>query len=380
MKQQVLVTFGVAVYNVSQYLPQCLGSLLTQSGDDVEFLLVDDGSVDGSGDICDQYAQKDLRIRVIHQTNKGISAVRNTIIAHAAGEWISFVDGDDRLLPNAMEQFRAQENSEFDILYFNRLYFRSDRALPSAAPTSRHETLNTPAALGSLALQTMYSTEQESSYGFVALRPVYAKLFRTTFLRENELLFCEALPMGEDVEFNLRCIARAHAVLLCATPVYLYRNNQASAVRRYRQRIVEENTVLARRLSAAAEFFPDLREEMEQRFYMRSIADLVTCLFSGCCHRDNPQPLEVRKEEFLYLLSLPWCKAALDHVPSARLNKRDRALLALIRKKDFRAVCRHFNRRARREALRRLLGNSRLAKRLYLIYTALKRRFKKGSS
>lgn len=94
----------VPVYNVEQYLPRCLDSILCQSYENLEIILVDDGSPDGSGAICDGYAQKDPRIQVIHQENGGLSAARNAGIAAATGAYLAFVDSDDYLEPQAYAQ------------------------------------------------------------------------------------------------------------------------------------------------------------------------------------------------------------------------------------------------------------------------------------
>ena len=91
------ITFGIAVYNVADYLAGCIESVIAQKGDDIEILIVDDGSTDGSGAICDAYAKTDERIRVFHKENGGVSSVRNVIIDQAEGKWISFIDGDDKL-------------------------------------------------------------------------------------------------------------------------------------------------------------------------------------------------------------------------------------------------------------------------------------------
>lgn len=112
----------VPVYNVEPYLPRCLDSILAQSYQDFEILLINDGSADGSGAICDQYARKDPRIHVIHQENRGIAAVRSMSLEWALhnseSEWIAFVDSDDcvadvyleRLVSNA-RQYRADISS-----------------------------------------------------------------------------------------------------------------------------------------------------------------------------------------------------------------------------------------------------------------------------
>ena len=85
----------VPVYNVEQYLPQCLDSIINQTFKDIEIICINDGSTDNSGKILEQYAQKDDRIKVIHQENKGISMVRNIGVEATTGEWISFIDSDD---------------------------------------------------------------------------------------------------------------------------------------------------------------------------------------------------------------------------------------------------------------------------------------------
>ena len=87
----------VPVFNAAQYLPRCIESILGQSFSNFELLLIDDGSVDSSGDICDRYAEHDNRVRVFHKENGGVSSARNLGLDNAKGEWISFVDADDYL-------------------------------------------------------------------------------------------------------------------------------------------------------------------------------------------------------------------------------------------------------------------------------------------
>lgn len=91
----------VPVYNVAPYLPKCLDSILSQDYDQLEVILIDDGSTDDSGKICDTYGARDSRIRVIHRKNGGAAAAKNTGLAIAAGEYLSFVDSDDYLEPEA---------------------------------------------------------------------------------------------------------------------------------------------------------------------------------------------------------------------------------------------------------------------------------------
>ena len=90
-----LISIIVPIYNVEKYLSRCINSVLSQTFPDFELLLIDDGSTDKSGYICDGYAQKDSRIKVFHIENGGVSAARNYGLDNARGEWITFVDADD---------------------------------------------------------------------------------------------------------------------------------------------------------------------------------------------------------------------------------------------------------------------------------------------
>lgn len=97
------VSVIVPVYNVEPYLRQCLDSIVSQTLKDIEIILIDDGSTDGSGEICDEYKREDHRIRVIHKVNEGLSAARNDGIDASTAPYIMFVDGDDWVEPEFCE-------------------------------------------------------------------------------------------------------------------------------------------------------------------------------------------------------------------------------------------------------------------------------------
>lgn len=108
-----MVSLIIPVYNVEKYLPQCLDSVITQTYRDLEIILVDDGSTDNSGTICDEYARKDERLKVYHTANHGLSAARNYGLDRAKGEYIAFLDSDDWFAQNAIQSFltTAQETN-----------------------------------------------------------------------------------------------------------------------------------------------------------------------------------------------------------------------------------------------------------------------------
>ena len=109
------ISVVVPVYGGEKYLGACIESILGQTFEDFELLLLDDGSPDRSGEICDEYARKDGRVRVIHKKNEGINATRKRGASEAQGEWVMFVDDDDTLTPDAISSLYAL-HEETDIV------------------------------------------------------------------------------------------------------------------------------------------------------------------------------------------------------------------------------------------------------------------------
>lgn len=126
-----VVSIIVPVYNVEAYLPECIDSLLGQTYPHLEVLLIDDGSTDGSGKICDDYAQRDSRVRVVHKPNEGVSVARNTALSIATGYYLMCVDSDDWIELDTLEKCMAilEKRPEIDILEFGTIdYFDGEFA------------------------------------------------------------------------------------------------------------------------------------------------------------------------------------------------------------------------------------------------------------
>lgn len=112
----MLITVIVPVYNTERYLRRCIESILSQTYDKFELLLVDDGSKDASGRICDEYAGKDLRVRVFHKSNGGVSSARRLGLDNARGEWIAFVDSDDCIDEHFLSVMTENMSPDVDLI------------------------------------------------------------------------------------------------------------------------------------------------------------------------------------------------------------------------------------------------------------------------
>ena len=119
----------VPIYNTKEQLPRCIDSILSQSFSDFELLLIDDGSTDGSGTVCDAYSSKDNRVRVFHKENGGVSSARNVGLENVNGQWLTFLDSDDWI---EEDYFQVPFDSDVDLLYQNRVLSdgRPDGFLP----------------------------------------------------------------------------------------------------------------------------------------------------------------------------------------------------------------------------------------------------------
>lgn len=203
----VSVSLVIPVYNVEAFLPACLDSVRAQTVETWECILVDDGSTDGSGAICDAYAEKDARFRVIHQENGGgAGAARNCGMAHASADWLLFVDSDDWLDPEALRlSIEEAERTGADILVFGFTRHGRDKR------RSATDTVSVPE--GKIDL-----TEIQQLNIF---ENVWNKLFRTAFIRENSLQF-PPLYSGEDVVFNFSAYLYTERIYGLDKPLYHY--------------------------------------------------------------------------------------------------------------------------------------------------------------
>lgn len=216
------VSVIVPVYNAETYLPQCIESILKQDYDNLELLLIDDGSSDKSMQICEEYGRRSGKIKVVAQKNSGVSAARNKGMENAAGEYILFVDADDYLPDSCVISRMAAAIGGADILVGDYMRLWNDRLLPA----------------GSCSNFSGFSPEQgafrfRGFFSVGTLSYVWCKMYRRSFLQENQLRFGD-YAYAEDKLFNFYCYIRGAEYAFLPEPVYIYRKNDASASYRFR--------------------------------------------------------------------------------------------------------------------------------------------------
>ena len=229
----------VPVYNVGVYLSQCLDSICAQTFSDFEAIVVDDGSPDDAPAICDNYAQKDARIKVFHKQNGGVSTALNLGLEQAKGEWIYFVDGDDWIEPNTLEIINAniEKYHDIEILGFNNYYNEIAKEYKNK-PLSPIDKILEKAEIDKLAVSTLNPKWIERKYGYSlpVIRGRWSKAFRRDLIYSNNLLYRPELTTGQDAFFVLESFLGASKVVLVNEYLYHYRIYENSRIHKYREK------------------------------------------------------------------------------------------------------------------------------------------------
>lgn len=205
------VSIIVPVYKAEKFLRQCVDSILAQTFTDWECILVDDGSPDACGAICDEYAQKDARIKVIHKENGGVSSARNVALDRISGKWLTFVDSDDCLYPNALEVmvgYAERDNCDIIQCSLNRTYLEGQR---KGGKTPVVEPLN-------------YAKSGRMTYC------IGGSLFKSSIIINNNIRFVEKIKLGEDQIFIFNYLEKCKKAKKIDDVLYYYRDNINSAV------------------------------------------------------------------------------------------------------------------------------------------------------
>lgn len=208
-----MISVIVPVYNVEAYFDRCMESLVGQTYEEFEIIVIDDGSTDGSGLLCDKWAEKDKRVKVFHQENRGLSAVRNRGLELAGGEYILWVDSDDYVEKNYLEKLSEAYTSTGADMVMCSFYTDTDGVVEhTGEKLFRAEEMNRQTFLERLYVQGMYSV-------------VWNKILPKEAYEEIKF------PVGrvfEDSSVMLQLTKRCNKIVVIEEPLYFYRRHKAS--------------------------------------------------------------------------------------------------------------------------------------------------------
>lgn len=223
---EILVSILVAVYNMEATIDRCIQSLINQTLKRIEIVIVDDGSIDGSGEICDRYAAEDTRVRVIHQKNRGLSATREVCLKNASGHYISFVDSDDWCELDMCEKlYKEAIKSSADLVFFSAYRHRQDGVAVIC---------NLPIPIGQYAIADLYDCYILPLYGdmqhdqLITTGYIWCCLFKTEMLKD--IKFYKEVFLHEDEIMILQSFMKAKSLYITDQPFYHYNRMSSNSL------------------------------------------------------------------------------------------------------------------------------------------------------
>lgn len=289
--KNIAISIIVPVYKVPEkYLRRCISSIQNQILNNIEIILVDDGSPDECGKICDEYAKQDKRIIVIHQENKGLAGARNTGYEKATGDWITFVDGDDWIEKNMCSILYEKTKKDIDIIccgvikdYTSKqYYYKYDQYEDGQIYEGE---------------KIKYLQKKLLDYnGNNAC--AYAKLIRRNFLNEYKIEHNEKLRQGaEGLEFNLRMFEKAKKILFIKQYLYHYIYNDKSISASHDEKNHEYVINCFKKIKEMISQSEN-KDELMKMFYNRLLYVIVTTAISGYFNPSNEESYKVKKKKY----------------------------------------------------------------------------------
>lgn len=329
------VSIVVPVYNVEKYLDKCVESIINQTYKDLEIILIDDGSSDNSGKICDEYTLRDNRVTVVHQQNAGVSAARNKGIETASGEWIMFVDSDDFITVDAVEKLvSVTDISNCQNVIAN--FLEDDKKLTGIISEFDLSEYRDGFWGGCIAGPDMFGPvfpEQMKLLPY--LGTPCAKIFLRKTIIDNNIRFPIDVRFGEDSIFNMYVFKYAEKVTFIDEPVYVYRKHEGSLCTGNIDKKASEYTAYVNRTELLLEEFKveDGLNPYRAVDLSQMVWELANLYGADLCSAKDALAYKKALKAFA---NLEPCKAALNNVHLDWLPQaKHKFFVALLKKKLY---------------------------------------------
>ena len=228
MKNNPLISVLVPVYNIDRYIGLCLESIICQTYKNLEIIVVDDGSTDRSGEICDLYAKKDNRIEVIHKQNGGLVSARKAAMKIATGDYIGYIDGDDWIgegFYSALLSAMQQTDSDVVVAGFSRELFTKTARIVNALPVGVYEGEKLEHLFSSMISYDVFFRHGITTY-------LWNKLFRKDIIKDCQISVDERITIGEDGAAVYPALLKSNKVCVIDNCSYHYRQREDSMLKK----------------------------------------------------------------------------------------------------------------------------------------------------
>lgn len=271
-----VISIIVPIYNIEKYLARSLESLINQTYPHLEFILVNDGSKDNSLAICQEYAQKDRRIKVLDKVNEGVSVARNTGLEAATGSYIGFIDPDDWIEPHMYEQlYHHIKKWDSPVCLCNYFKDSKKKSVPKMF-AFKDELLEGKSIIEKLVNDMVGMPDLMPTYVLV-MGCVWRGLFKKEFLDHHQLRFVPGVSIMEDLVFMVQTLLKCDKVAIDQGVYYHYVQNPSSVLHTYNKRLWEDQVKVYELLEKSF-IEAQLEEEMRSRLDFRYIGMVLSAI------------------------------------------------------------------------------------------------------
>ena len=298
----------IPVYNGQKYLKTTVDSILGQSLTDYEIILVNDGSTDNSFEICNQLSDAHNHIKVFSKENEGVSVARNYGVEKAEGEWITFVDADDGVIDNSLDNIDDYLLSDVDLVLF-----KYSSSLDAAYTDSGEKHSISPSLLRKCVFDyaTQYANLRAQGYYVDNYNnwACWGKLYRKSLIIDNNVRFPQGITHGEDLAFIYAYYSFAKNIIAVDKTVYFYRTDNVSVTRRFNPK----RLINTEKLYEAMYALININKEDLNAYYIFVLNRLFACCYLYFADRGNNDSLVDRTSELKQFCDNEYIKSAFEY-------------------------------------------------------------------
>ena len=332
------ISVVVPVYNVKDYLERCIDSLTSQQYEDYEIILVDDGSRDGSSELCDIIEKKIHNVKTVHKKNGGLASARNYGLEYVRGKYVTFVDSDDWVTCDYFSFIDEHlKKNKVDVLKFGYQRVQNNELRDISIPYFKEgvydrEKLETDVLPGTIGPISLFDYSQS------ALMSACVCAYSVKFLKDNNIIFqSEQEILSEDHLFNYQALLSAEKVEISHRVLYLYDFREGSLTKRYIIDMVErkQNLLQAYKIELKKR---NLFEKYKAAYYSQCVDGYYACITNEC-GQWNSNSEKSDKDRVKDILKIPECQQALKQCRIQNIKIKGIVIYSFMRMKQAWLIC-----------------------------------------
>lgn len=312
MIMEQIISVIIPAYNAEKYIGESIESVLSQGIDDLEIIVVNDGSKDNTETIVRKLREKNTNIRLINQENSGVSVARNNGIKNATGKWITFLDADDAIQKGSLKKI-VDMNLDADIILGN---YSSDRLLENNKDIVQ-EKLDAKVLKKAILNYPKYHYLCSNGFKLDGFNnwTCWGKLFKREWLIKNQIMFEKGITHGEDLLFDYKAYSCTERIIGIDIDMYYYRTNNESVSRSYNPKRIDNTKKIFERL---LEFESSLEEDSDFQHFV--IDRLIACCSLYYMNKKNASSMKEKKEDLKHLCQVRYIHKAIQEGETESLS------------------------------------------------------------